>query len=502
MREFNMAGKTKGSVSEAEAAGIAWWRIVTPIAIAIVIALIPPPAGLGQHAWNYFALFAGVVAALVLEPLPTTAVGFVAITLTAVLSRWTLFSDAELAKPGFNVAGETVKWAFSGFASSTVWLVGGAFMLALGYQKTGLGRRIALLLVRALGKSSLSLGYAATFADTILAPFTPSNTARSAGTMFPVMINLPPIYDSKPNDPSAHKIGSYILWVTFAASCITSSLFMTACAPNFLALEFIRKIAHVEITYKQWFLAAAPFAVPLLLALPVIGYFLVPPTVKKSPEIPTWAAAQLHEMGSLTRNEIILTVLVVAAILLWVLGGDFVDAAIVAFMVVSMMLICRVVTWDDMAKYHSAWTTIALLATLVAMADGLARTGFIKWFATFVAGHISGYPPMAIIVILISVYFFSHYFFSSLTAHTTAMMPIMLGVGMGIQGLPPEKLAMGLAMTTGIMGVISPYATGAALPYYNSGYFTSAEFWRNGTIFGLIFLAALLVIGVPLLGVL
>ena len=82
------------------------------------------------------------------------------------------------------------------------------------------------------------------------------------------------------------------------------------------------------------------------------------------------------------------------------------------------------------------------------------------------------------------------------------MMPIMLGVGMGIQGLPPEKLAMGLAMTTGIMGVISPYATGAALPYYNSGYFTSAEFWRHGTIFGLIFLAALLVIGVPLLGVL
>src|SRR5450631_1858676 len=455
--EFNMAGETKGSASlqETEADGIVWWQIATPIAIAIMIALTPAPAGLGQHAWNYFALFVGVVAALVLEPLPTTAVGFVAITLTALLSRWTLFSDAELAKPGFNVAGETVKWAFSGFASSTVWLVGGAFMLALGYQKTGLGRRIALLLVRALGKSSLSLGYAATFADTILAPFTPSNTARSAGTMFPVIINLPPIYDSKPDDPSAHKVGSYILWVTFAASCITSSLFMTACAPNFLALEFIRKIAHVEISYKQWFFAAAPFAVPLLLALPVIAYFLVPPTVKKSPEIPAWAAAQLREMGSLKRNEIILTVLVVVAILLWVFGGDFVDAAIVAFMVVSMMLICRVVTWDDMAKNHSAWTTIALLATLVAMSNDPAPTGFIKWFATFVAGHISGYPPMAMIVILVSIYFFSHYFFSSLTAHTTAMMPIMLGVGMGIQSLPPEKLAMALAMT-GIMGVISP----------------------------------------------
>jgi L-tartrate/succinate antiporter len=485
-----------------EGASIAWWRIIAPIVTAIILVLIPAPAGLSQHAWNYFALFAGVVAALVLEPLPSTAVGFIAITLTAVLSRWTLFSEADLAKPGFNVAGETVKWAFSGFASNTVWLVGGAFMLALGYQKTGLGRRIALLLVRALGKSSLSLGYAATIADTILAPFTPSNTARSAGTMFPVMINLPPLYDSKPNDPSARKIGGYILWVTFAASCITSSLFMTACAPNFLALDFIRKIAHVEITYRQWFFAAAPFAIPLLLALPLLAYVIYPPTIKKSPNIPAWAAQQLHEMGPLKRGEIILGGLVLAAILLWVFGADYVDAAIVAFMVVSMMLICRVVAWDDMARNHSAWTTIALLATLVAMADGLARTGFIKWFAEFVAAHISGYPPMAVIVILISIYFFSHYFFSSLTAHTTAMMPIMLGVGMGIQGLPAEKLSLGLAMTTGLMGVISPYATGAALPYYNSGYLTSAEFWRNGTIFGLIFLFALLAIGVPLLGVL
>ena len=75
----------------------------------------------------------------------------------------------------------------------------------------------------------------------------------------------------------------------------------------------------------------------------------------------------------------------------------------------------------------------------------------------------------------------------------------MLGVGLAIPGLAPEKLALGLALTTGLMGVISPYATGAALPYYNSGYIKSSEFWRNGTIYGLIFLAALLLLGLPLL---
>jgi L-tartrate/succinate antiporter len=75
----------------------------------------------------------------------------------------------------------------------------------------------------------------------------------------------------------------------------------------------------------------------------------------------------------------------------------------------------------------------------------------------------------------------------------------MLGVGLAVPGIEPQKLAIALALTTGLMGVISPYATGAALPYYNSGYISSAAFWRNGTIYGLIFLAALLGIGLPLL---
>jgi L-tartrate/succinate antiporter len=135
-----------------------WWRAVVPIVLAVAIALLPPPPGLEQHAWYYFALFAGVIAALVTEPIPNPAVGLVGLTLAAVLSRWTLFGPADLAKPGFNVTTQSVNWALSGFASTTVWLVGGAFMFALGYEKTGLGRRIALLLVRALGQRILSAG--------------------------------------------------------------------------------------------------------------------------------------------------------------------------------------------------------------------------------------------------------------------------------------------------------------------------------------------------------
>lgn len=475
------------------------YRVLIPLAVIIAIFLVPVPEGLPRHAWYYFAIFSGVIAALVAEPLPAPAIGLIGVTLVTVLAKWVLFAPADQAKPGFNSVDESLRWALSGFSSSTVWLVFGAFMFALGYEKTALGRRIALRLVKSMGKSTLLLGYATMIADTILAPFTPSNTARSAGTLFPVVRNLPPLYDSQPHDPSARRIGGYVMWTTFAASCVTSTLFMTACAPNFLALEFIRKIAKVEISYAQWMLASAPFALPLLIALPLLVYVIYPPEIKRGTEVPVWAGDELNRMGKVTKREIILSMLVLLAIVLWVFGGELVEPATAALVVISLMLIFRVVTWRDMAANHDAWTTLMLLATLVTLAGGLSRTGFIKWFADYVGHHVGGFSPTMTIIALVAIYFFSHYMFASLTAHTTALLPVMLAVGLAIPGLPADKLALALALTTGIMGVITPYATGAALPYYESGYLPSAHFWRLGTIFGIIFLAALLVIGVPLL---
>jgi L-tartrate/succinate antiporter len=476
-----------------------WWRVAIPVLVVLGLATLPPPAGLAHNAWLYFAVFAGVIAALVTEPLPNPAIGMVGLSLMAVLSRYTLFAPADLDKPAFNITGQTINWALSGFASTTVWLVAAAFMFALGYQKTGLGRRIALLLVRALGRNTLLVGYATTLADTVLAPFTPSNTARSAGIIFPIVNNLPQLYDSRPNDASARRFGGYIMWTTFAAGCVTSSLFMTACAPNFLAIGFIATIVHVHISYVQWMKASLPFALPLLLALPLLTYVLYPPGVKRSAEVTVWARRELRAMGTISLHEIILAVLVVCAIVLWVTGGGFIDPTLTALVAIALMLVCGIVSWDDIANNHSAWTTLVLLATLVTLADGLSRAGVVKWFAEFTAAHVGGHSPTLILVLLVAVYFFSHYMFASLTAHTTAMMPMMLAAGMGIPGLPAPTLAMALALTTGIMGVITPYATGPGLAYYNSGYLPPADFWRLGTIFGLIYLAALLGIGVPLL---
>ena len=473
------------------------WRAVLPLAVAVLIALLPAPAALPQHAWYFFALFAAVIVALMVEPLPGGAVGLIGVTAVTVLSPWVLFAPAELAKPGFKPANAALAWALSGFSNTTVWLIFGAFMFALGYEVTGLGRRIALVLVKRMGRRALTLGYAVVLADALLAPFTPSNTARSGGTVYPVIRNLPLLYDSKPNDPSARRIGSYLMWVAIAATCVTSSMFLTALAPNLLALELVKKTANVDITWIQWFVAFAPVGIVLLIAVPLLTYVLYPPQVKQGAEVPAWAAEELRKMGRPSGRELTLAVLVLIALGLWIFGGEAINATTAALLVIGFMLITRVVSWDQIVANKTAWNTLAWFATLVALAEGLSRVGFVKWFASLMADSVAGYSPLWVMVALVLVFYFSHYLFASVTAHVTAMLPVMLAVGATIPGLDMAQFSLLLCLTLGIMGMLTPYATGPSPVYYGSGYLPARDYWLLGGVFGAIFIAAFLLVGMP-----
>jgi L-tartrate/succinate antiporter len=473
------------------------WKALLPVVVAGAIALFPAPEGLAPHAWYFFAIFAGVIVGLMLEPLPGAAIGLIGVVLVTVLAPYVLFGPADLAKAGFKPANAGLSWALSGFANTTVWLIFAAFMFALGYEKSGLGRRIALVLVQRMGRRTLTLGYAVAIADLLLAPFTPSNTARSGGTVYPVIRNLPALYDSKPNDPSSRRIGGYLMWVAIATTTITSSMFVTGMAPNLLAVEMVNKTAGVAISWTDWFVAFAPVGIVLLVVLPLLVYYVYPPEVKSGEEVPRWAKAELGKLGALTLREIQLAVLVLLALALWIFGNNFINATTVAMAVIALMVLLRVVSWDDILANKAAWNTLVWFATLVALADGLNKVGFVKWFADTVGAHMAGFSPTLAMLVLVAVFFFTHYLFASITAHVTALLPVMLAVGMGVPGMDMRTYALLLVLSLGIMGILTPYATGPSPVYYGSGYLPAKDYWRLGAIFGILFFVALIVIGVP-----
>ena len=460
-------------------------RWAVPLAVGVAIALAPVPQGLTPNAWRYFALFAGVMVGIVTEPLPPSALGLLGIVVAAVLGL-------VHASPA-----QATSWALSGFANGTVWLIFAAYMFALGYSKTGLGKRISLLLIRTMGKRTLGLGYAIALADLALAPFMPSNTARSAGTIYPVIRSIPELYGSLPNDASARKIGSYLLYTALAATCVTSSMFVTGLAPNVLAVALIARTIPVTISWTAWFWGFAPVGFVLLALVPILLYKLYPPEIKESPDAPLWAGEELRKMGPVTRQEWTLLALVLVALSLWIAGTRTIDATLAAVLVVVLMVISRVVSWDDVLGNGQAWNVLVWFATLVTLASGLAEVKFLDWLAQSLAPSLVGRSATVSIVLVVGAFFFLHYLFASITAHTSALFLVFLGVAVQIPGVSPAAWALLLSYTLGLMGILTPYATGPSPIYYGSGYIPGKDFWTLGLILGVLFFGVYILIGVP-----
>lgn len=317
-------------------------KLFVPIIVAIALWFVPAPEGLTQNAWHFLAIFFAVVVGLILEPVPAALVGFAGVSFVAVLG---LVGNSK----------ESITWALSGFSNSVIWLIFAAFMFALGYKKTGLGKRVSLIMVKYMGKSSLGLGYAVAFSDLILAPFMPSNTARSGGSVYPVAINIPHIFDSWP-DKEPRKLGAYITWVAIATTCVTSSMFLTALAPNLLAVDLIAKNTGHAITWGEWASVMLPLMIPLFLLTPWLTYVIYPPTQKTSPEAPAWAAEELKKLGAITFKEYLMAGLATVALVLWIFGKEFgIDATTTAICIVSVMVLTGVITWDDLLSDKAAF---------------------------------------------------------------------------------------------------------------------------------------------------
>ena len=455
--------------------------MLIPVAVLLVLWFMPTPEGLTPVGWHFLAVFLAVIVGLVIEPVPAALVGLIGVSFVSLVGL--------VGK----TPAENVKWALSGFSNSIIWLIFAAFMFAMGYQKTGLGKRISLLMIKYMGKSSLGLGYAVAFADLVLAPFMPSNTARGGGTIYPIAINIPILFNSTPeNEP--RKMGAYITWVAMAATCVTSSMFLTALAPNLLALDLISKGAHITIEWGAWAKIMVPLLLPLFLVTPLLVYWIYPPTQKKSPEAPAWAAEELKKMGAISLKEILMASFALLALILWIFGKQLgVNATMAAISITALMVLSNVITWEDVIGNKAAWNIFVWFATLVALASGLKNVGVLAWIGKGTEVYLSGLSPTILMISMIVLFFLLHYFFASLTAHTTALLPIFIIIAVKL--ISPEQLPTFLILLSsaiGLMGIITPYGTGPSPIWYGAGYISQGTWWALGAIFALIYMAVLI----------
>lgn len=469
-----------------------------PAAVAVVLALliwfaVPVPEGVTPEGWHLLAMFVGVVAAIIGKAMPIGAIAMIAITLVAL----TGVTDDTPAG--------AIKDALSSFSSSLIWLIGVAVMISRGILKTGLGARIGYLFIAVWGKKTLGIGYSLALSELLLAPVTPSNTARGGGIIHPVMKAIASSYDSDPEKGTQNRMGKYLSLVNYHSNPITSAMFITATAPNPLVVELVAKAtgSDIQLSWGTWALAMLLPGLIAMILMPAVLYFIVPPEVKETPNAMQFAKDRLKEQGPMSRGEWIMLGIFGILLVLWagipalLLGKAYaVDATTTAFIGLSLLLLSGVLTWDDILKEKSAWDTITWFAALVMMASFLNKLGVVTWFSGLLESGIAstGMGWMGACALLLLAYLYAHYMFASTTAHITAMFGAFYAAGIAL-GAPPMLFALLMAAASNIMMTLTHYATGTAPIIFGSGYSTLGEWWRVGFIMSVVNLLVFVVIG-------
>ncbi|OOR87731.1 C4-dicarboxylate ABC transporter [Moraxella caviae] len=460
-----------------------------PAAIAVIITLViwffvPVPTGVTPDAWHLLALFVGTIAAIIGKALPIGAIAIIAMTAVALTGV-----TADTPK-------QAMKDALSSLSSSLIWLIGIAIMISRGLIKTGLGSRIAYWFISIFGKRTLGIGYSLALAELLIAPITPSNTARGGAIIHPIMRSIADSFDSKVEDGTQNRIGKYLALVNYHSNPITSAMFITATAPNPLVVDLIADVtgAKISLSWTTWAVAMFLPGLACILLMPIVIYALAKPELKETPHARKFAKENLAKLGKLTTQEKIMLAVFGGMLLLWadvpamIFGSAWsFDATAVAFLGLSALILTGVLTWEDVLKEKSAWDTIVWFAALIMMATFLSKLGLISWFSGEIQSLVAGAGVSAVgaMAILTLVYLYAHYFFASTTAHITAMFAAFYTVGIAL-GAPPMLFALILAAASSLMMTLTHYATGTAPVIFGSGYVGLGEWWRTGFVMSVV----------------
>jgi DASS family divalent anion:Na+ symporter len=437
------------------------WAVV--LVVALTILLIPVPEGVTPQSWRLLAIFAATITGSIARPIPGAAVVLLGIT----------------ALPLFNVM--KMNEVLTGYADPVVWLVLAAFFISRGMIKTGLGRRIAFLFIKAIGRHSLGLSYALASTETVLATVIPSTGARSGGIIFPIAKSLAEAYESRPG-PTARRLGAFLMVSVYQCNVVVCAMFLTGQASNPIIARFAQETTGIEITYARWAIGAI---VPGLLSLIIVPWLLFrvfPPEIKHTPAAGEFASKELKLMGPMKWSEWLMLVVFGVVAILWMTNRFHgIDYAAVALLGISVLLITGVLDWEDLITEKAAWAVFIWYGGLIRMAEALGQTGLTKRFAEAAAGLTTGWKWWLALASLLLIYFYAHYVFASITAHVTAMFVPFLIVILAA-GAPPYLAVLSLAYFSNLAASLTHYGTTPAPIYFGAGYTTQRTWWWLGLI--------------------
>jgi DASS family divalent anion:Na+ symporter len=119
------------------------------------------------------------------------------------------------------------------------------------------------------------------------------------------------------------------------------------------------------------------------------------------------------------------------------------------------------------------------------MASFLCELGLIRWFSETVGALFDNVGWVTAFLALALIYFYSHYFFASNTAHVSSMYAGFLGVAIAV-GAPPLLAALVLGFFSNLFSSLTHYSTGPAPVLFGAGYVKLSDWWKLGALISVV----------------
>ena len=457
------------------------YGLILSIAVFFLIWLLPTPTGMTLVQHKLLSIFGAAIVIWI-----TIGVNFAVSTfaIVALLYFWIGNPTGALAKDGSLI--RNAAFAVSGFASPSLWLLVTGFVLSIAMTKTGVAKRIALTIMKSMGKTPAGAIAASMLANFIVAPFTPSNTARTAA-MLPIIEGIATAYNAKPGQSNFGK--ALALSATFTSN-ITGSAFLTGTIPNPVALGLIAGAAGASVftTWSFWAMAAIPTNIIILACTLWLCLRLFPSEVKSVPGGMEYINKQLNEMGPMSLAEKKAVGYFLLALGMW--STDSIhkfDSTMIAFVVGLLIFLPRigVLEWKETEK-SLPWELFVYFGGVLTLSGVLMNTKSFEWLVKAVMAGLGlqSLPMMPLLIILLGFSIFSHVIWSTTTAMTGVMIPIYIGLAQAMN-FPIIPFCVPLAIMMAY-ALFLPFNTMGNIIVFGAGYYSVSDQLKTSIILGLI----------------
>ena len=364
--------------------------------------------------------------------------------------------------------------AFGGYADQTAWFLFGAGLFGLMATKSGLGRRVAYVVLRRVGTSYSRLLLGMILSSFLLTFLVPSGIA---------CVIIMAAVASGLMEAFGLGRGSNIGRGLFLTLTYTAGVFdkvVMAGAASLLARGLIQRAAGIEVYWSLWLLAFFPVAVVVIFFTWRLILWLYPPESEALPSGPAFLESKLNEMGPWSRDEKKAFGLMLLAIAFWATDLlHHISPAIIGIGIGLLATVPGLGVLDEGDLKRVNILPVIFTGGAISMGNVLLETKALQAMTTVMFSWMRPLVLNAYSAAFVPYWtaFLYHIFLGNELSMLATSIPALVNFaksnGLGV-------LPMGLVWAFAAGGKIFVYQSGVMVAGYSYGYFEAKDLFRVG----------------------